>query len=110
MSTLLRGLDTAVILAVIDAAITEIPELSGSKIRHQWALAAVAAASEGIVAGLSTHADIAAAARATAAAMFHVKPLSFGNDVVGYLLAHVLLTLNGEEISLAETVELVAAS
>lgn len=102
-------LTEAAILTATDELIAGVPELADATLIRPWAVSAIAAASSGIVAGHCYFSSVAAAAQAVASAVFHVKPLSFGNAALGTLLAHILLTANGEEISFAETVALVGA-
>ena len=98
----IQPLSEAAILAV-----TTVPELADATLARPWTISAIVAASSGVIAGHRSFPAISAAAQAVAYATFHVKPLSFGNTALGALLAHILLTTNGEELSFAETWDLV---
>ena len=102
-----QRLTPAAILAIIDELRETVPEFSDIYLERPWAVASVSAASAGVVTGVRTHRSVDEAARATAEATFHVKPLNYGNRVLAALLAHTLLSINGEETTFAETVELV---
>ena len=104
----IQPLGEAAILAAIDELVTNVPELANARLVRPWAISAIAAVSPGVIAGHRSFPTVSAAAQAVAYATFHVKPLSFGNTALGALLAHILLTTNGEEVSFAETWELVS--
>ncbi|MBC6762627.1 MULTISPECIES: hypothetical protein [Corynebacterium] len=100
-------LSEAAILAATDELVATVPELADATLARPWTISAIVAASSGVIAGHRSFPAISAAAQAVAYATFHVKPLSFGNTALGALLAHILLTTNGEELSFAETWDLV---
>lgn len=100
-------LSEAAILAATDELVATVPELADATLARPWTISAIVAASSGVIAGHRSFPAISAAAQAVAYATFHVKPLSFGNTALGALLAHILLTTNGEELSFAETWNLV---
>lgn len=100
-------LSEAAILAAADALIAGVPELGNATLIRPWTIGAIAAASSGITAGHDCFSDVSTAAQAIAFTVFHVKPLDFGNTALSALLAHIFLTINGEEVSFAETVALV---
>lgn len=102
-----QPLSEAAILAATDELAAKVPELADATLVRPWAISAIAAVSPGVIAGHRSFPTVSAAAQAVAYATFHVKPLSFGNTALGALLAHILLTTNGEEVSFAETWELV---
>lgn len=103
----IQPLSEAAILAATDELVDTVPELADTTLARPWAVSAIAATSSGVIAGHRSFPTVSAAAQAVAFATFHVKPLSFGNAALGALLAHILLTTNGEELSFAETWELV---
>ena len=105
----MQALTDATILAVIDELRSCLPGFDGVSIIHPWAISAISAASAGVVAGHRTHHSVVEAARATAMATFHVKPLSYGNRVLAAVLAQVVFATNGEERNFHETVHLVGA-
>ena len=100
-------LSEAAILAATDELVATVPELADATLARPWTISAIVAASSGVIAGHRSFPMVSAAAQAVAYATFHVKPLSFGNIALGALLAHILLTTNGEELSFAETWDLV---
>ena len=100
-------LSEAAILAATDELVATVPELADATLARPWTISAIVAASSGVIAGHRSFPAISAAAQAVAYATFHVKPLSFGNTALGALLAHIHLTTNGEELSFAETWDLV---
>ena len=100
-------LSEAAILAATDELVATVPELADATLARPWTISAIVAASSGVFAGHRSFPMVSAAAQAVAYATFHVKPLSFGNTALGALLAHILLTTNGEELSFAETWDLV---
>ncbi|ASE57015.1 MULTISPECIES: hypothetical protein [Corynebacterium] len=100
-------LSEAAILAATDELVATVPELADATLARPWTISAIVAASSGVIAGHRSFPMVSAAAQAVAYATFHVKPLSFGNTALGALLAHILLTTNGEELSFAETWDLV---
>ncbi|MCA0444145.1 MULTISPECIES: hypothetical protein [Corynebacterium] len=103
----IQTLSEAAILAATDELVATVPELADATLARPWTISAIVAASSGVIAGHRSFPAISAAAQAVAYATFHVKPLSFGNTALGALLAHILLTTNGEELSFAETWDLV---
>ena len=103
----IQPLSKAAILAATDELVATVPELADATLARPWTISAIVAASSGVIAGHRSFPAISAAAQAVAYATFHVKPLSFGNTALGALLAHILLTTNGEELSFAETWDLV---
>ncbi|MDK8759735.1 hypothetical protein QP923_09040 [Corynebacterium sp. MSK151] len=103
----IQPLSEAAILAATDELVATVPELVDATLARPWTISAIVAASSGVIAGHRSFPMVSAAAQAVAYATFHVKPLSFGNTTLGALLAHILLTTNGEELSFAETWELV---
>lgn len=102
-----QPLSEAAILAATDELAAKVPELADATLVRPWAISAIAAVSSGVIAGHRSFPTVSAAAQAVAYATFHVKPLSLGNTALGALLAHILLTTNGEEVSFAETWKLV---
>ena len=100
-------LSEAAILAATDELVATVPELADATLARPWTISAIVAASSGVIAGHRSFPMVSAASQAVAYATFHVKPLSFGNTALGALLAHILLTTNGEELSFAETWDLV---
>ena len=103
----IQPLSEAAILAATDELVAKAPELADATLARPWTISAIATTSSGVIAGHRSFSTVSAAAQAVAYATFHVKPLSFGNTALGALLAHILLTTNGEELSFAETWELV---
>jgi hypothetical protein len=103
----IQPLSEAAVLATIDELVTNVPELADATLIRPWTISAIAAASSGVTAGHRTFSSLSAAARAVAFATFHVKPLNFGNVTLAAMLAHILLTINGEEVDFQETLELV---
>ena len=103
----IQPLSEAAILAATDELVATVPELADATLARPWTISAIVAASSGVIAGHRSFPAISAAAQTVAYATFHVKPLSFGNTALGALLAHILLTTNGEELSFAETWDLV---
>ena len=106
----MQRLSDAAVLTVIDELRASLPEFADVLIVRPWAISAIVAASAGVVTGHRSHRTLTDAARATAEATFHVKPLDFGNRVLAAMLAHVLLISNEEDTSFAETIELVGIS
>ena len=103
----IQPLSEAAILAATDELVATVPELADATLARPWTISAIVAASSGVIAGHRSFPAISAAAQAVAYATFHVKPLSYGTTALGALLAHILLTTNGEELSFAETWDLV---
>lgn len=103
----IQPLSEAAILAATDELVSTVPELADATLARPWTISAITAASSGVIAGHHSFSTVSAAAQAVAYATFHVKPLSCGNTALGALLAHILLTSNGEELSFTETWELV---
>lgn len=104
----IQPLSETAVLTIIDELVSNVPELADATLIRPWVISAISTASSGIVAGHQSFPTLSAAARAVAFATFHVKPLNFGNDALAAMLAHVLLTINGEEIAFHETVELIS--
>lgn len=104
----IQPLSDAAILAAMEELVTNVPELADATLVRPWAISTIAATSTGVIAGHRTFPTVSTAAQAVAFATFHVKPLSSGNTALGTLLAHILLTANGEEVSFTETWELVS--
>ncbi|MDO5030259.1 MAG: hypothetical protein Q4E11_06690 [Corynebacterium sp.] len=104
-----QSLSEAAILAVIDELVSNVSELTNATLIRPWGIGAISAASSGITAGHRNFSTFSAAARAIAFTTFHVKPLNFGNATLAAMLAHVLLTINGEEVDFQETVDLVSS-
>lgn len=102
-----QPLSEAAILAATDELAAKVPELADATLVRPWAISAIAAASSGVIAGHRSFPTVSAAAQAVAYATFHVKPLNLGNTALGALLAHILFTTNGEEVSFTETWKLV---
>ncbi|WP_297452753.1 hypothetical protein [uncultured Corynebacterium sp.] len=103
----IQPLSDAAILAAMEELVTNVPELADATLVRPWAISTIAATSAGVIAGHRTFPTLSAAAQAVAFATFHVKPMSSGNTALGALLAHILLTINGEEVSFAESWDLV---